>query len=381
MSSSLEVVIAGGGSPGHLYPGLAVADALRARVPTISLLFAGTGRSVERHLVRSAGYNYVALPARPAPHNPLEAVRFVTDNAMGFMAAAWMLREQRTSLVVGLGGYASASTVRAAVGRGIPTVLLEQNATCGRTTKWLSSMVETVCAGFNEVTPYLSPMAHVMHTGNPARPRFLKEFHERRRRGDQTHKFREKRLVVLGGAGGAQTLNRLMPDVIARLESELKNWRVVHQTGDGQLQATEDRYPSENSQILTVSYIDELASLLFETDLVVCRASGTTLAELALAGVPAVVVPFPDAAENHQMANAHVYREAGACAVVDECAAGDRLTDELTSQIRILIADHERRDSMRKAMRAMANPDAAEIIADRCCEILGVHASPLRMAA
>jgi UDP-N-acetylglucosamine--N-acetylmuramyl-(pentapeptide) pyrophosphoryl-undecaprenol N-acetylglucosamine transferase len=381
MSSSLEVVIAGGGSPGHLYPGLAVAEALRARVPNISLMFAGTGRSMERHLVRSAGYNYVALPARPAPHNPLEAVRFVTDNAMGFMAAAWMLREQRTSLVIGLGGYASASTVRAAVGRGIPTVLLEQNATCGRTTKWLSSMVETVCAGFSEVTPYLSPMSHVMHTGNPARPRFIKEYRERRARGEQASRPREKRLVVLGGAGGAQTLNRLMPDVIARLGNELKDWRVVHQTGDGQLQSTEDRYPSENSQILTVSYIDELASLLFETDLVVCRAGGTTLAELALAGVPAVVVPFPDAAENHQMANAQVYRDAGACVVVDELAAGERLTDDLTVQIRSLIADHERRDEMRKAMRSLANPDAAEIIADRCCEVLGMQASPLRMAA
>ncbi|MGI9456736.1 MAG: glycosyltransferase, partial [Aeoliella sp.] len=120
MSHSLQVVIAGGGSPGHVYPGLAIAEALEARLPNVSLLFAGTGRPLERHLVRAAGYNYVPLPAKPAPHNPLEAVRFVTDNMVGFMAAGWMLREQQTSLVIGLGGFASAAAVRAAVGRGIP---------------------------------------------------------------------------------------------------------------------------------------------------------------------------------------------------------------------------------------------------------------------
>lgn len=370
MSSSLEVVIAGGGSPGHVYPGLAIADALRARLPNVSILFAGTGRPLERHLVRAAGYNHMALPAKPAPHNPLEAVRFITDNALGFMAAAWMLREQHTSLVIGLGGYASASTVRAAVGRGIPTVLLEQNATTGRTTKWLSSMVESVCTGFKEVTPYLSPVAEVVHTGTPARPRFLKQYQQWQQQGEVVRRSREPRIVVLGGSGGAQTLNKHMPDVVSRLSEELKDWRVVHQTGEGQLQCTEDRYPSDTSQILTVSYIDELASLLFETDIVVCRAGGTTLAELALAGVPAVVVPFPDASENHQMANAEVYREAGACVVVDEWAAGDRLTDELTSKIRELAADHQRREDMSRAMRGLARPDAADAIASRCCEIL-----------
>ncbi|WP_425400213.1 UDP-N-acetylglucosamine--N-acetylmuramyl-(pentapeptide) pyrophosphoryl-undecaprenol N-acetylglucosamine transferase [Aeoliella sp.] len=370
MSSSLEVVIAGGGSPGHVYPGLAIADALRARMPDVSILFAGTGRPLERHLVRAAGYNHMALPAKPAPHNPLEAVRFLTDNALGFMAAAWMLREQHTSLVVGLGGYAGATTVRAAVGRGIPTVLLEQNATTGRMTKWLSGMVETVCTGFKEVAPCLSPVADIVHTGTPARPRFIKQYHHWQQQGEAERKSREPRIVVLGGSGGAQTLNNHMPEVVSRLTEELKDWRIVHQTGEGQLQTTEDRYPSDTSQILTVSYIDELASLLFETDIVVCRAGGTTLAELALAGVPAVVVPFPDAADNHQMANAEVYREAGACVVVDEWAAGDRLTDELTNQVRALAADHERRDEMRRAMRSLARPDAAEAIATRCCEIL-----------
>jgi len=117
MASRFQIVVAGGGSPGHVYPGLAIAEALTEQIPGVSILFAGTGNSTERHLVRAAGYNYVALPAKPAPQNPFEAVRFVTDNVIGFCAARWMLGEQETALVVGLGGYASAAVLRAAVGR------------------------------------------------------------------------------------------------------------------------------------------------------------------------------------------------------------------------------------------------------------------------
>lgn len=378
MSSSLQVVIAGGGSPGHVYPGIAIARALEEKAPGLSLLFAGTGRPLERHLVRAAGYNYVALPAKPAPHNPLEAIRFITDNTVGYMAASWMLREQQASLVVGLGGFASAATVRAAVGRGIPTVLLEQNAIAGRTTRWLSSMVENVCTGFDQVSQHLSPAASVRCTGTPARTNFVKQFRQRLHADTDVTK-REKRLVVLGGAGGAQTLNHLMPVVVDQLGDELKDWRIVHQTGEGQLQQTEDRYQHDGSQVLTVSYIDELASLLFETDIVVCRGGGTTLAELALAGVPAVVVPFPDAADNHQLANAEVYREAGGCVIVDEWEAGNRLADDLAAEIRRLTADESLREKMSAGMRSMAKPDAAERIADTCCQIM--YGTDVRMAA
>lgn len=379
MSSSLQVIIAGGGSPGHVYPGLAIAKALEAKLPGTSLLFAGTGRPLERHLVRSAGYNYVALPAKPAPHNPLEAIRFITDNTVGYMAASWMLREQQASLVVGLGGFASAATVRAAVGRGVPTLLLEQNAIAGRTTRWLSNMVESVCTGFDQVTQYLSPVASVRHTGTPARTQFVQHFRQRRSLGQAELPLRERRLVVLGGAGGAQTLNHVMPRVVDMLGDELRKWRIVHQTGEGQLQQTEDRYHHDGSQVLTVSYIDELASLLFETDIVVCRGGGTTLAELALAGVPAVVVPFPDAADNHQLANAEVYREAGGCAIVDEWQAGDRLADQLAGEIRRLATSAELREQMSDGMRSMARPDAADQIAETCCQL--IYGADIRIAA
>src|SRR5690606_8387356 len=127
--------------------------------------------------------------------------------------------------------------------------------------------------------------------------------------------------------------------------------------------------------VLTVSHIDELASLLFETDIVVCRSGGTLLAELALAGVPAVLLPFPEAADQHQMANAECYRREGAAIVVDERAAGERLADHLAAELRLLITDENRRGEMAKAMRRLARPEAAEEIARECGAILGATGS------
>ncbi len=133
MATTAHVLFAGGGSASHLHPGLAVAEHLRRKMPSATITFAGSGAARERHTVKFAWHHYTMIPAQPMPHNPLQALRFVTDNVAGYCAARWMLREQRVSLVVGLGGSTSVAVVRAAVARGIPVVLLEQNAIPGRT--------------------------------------------------------------------------------------------------------------------------------------------------------------------------------------------------------------------------------------------------------
>src|SRR5687768_14369246 len=172
MPASPHVLFAGGGSASHLFPGMAVAEHLRRIMPNALVTFAGTGAARERHTVRIAGHHYSTIPTHPMPRNPLQAVRFVTDNVAGYCAARWMLREQRVSLVVGLGGSTSVAVVRAAVARGIPVVLLVQNAVPGRTTRWLSRAAAMVCAAFEEVRPHLHVQAPATVTGNPSRAAF-----------------------------------------------------------------------------------------------------------------------------------------------------------------------------------------------------------------
>ena len=373
MPSPLHIVFAGGGSTGRLHPGLAVAAHLQTRLPGVRITFVGGGKPFERHPVKAAGFHYVTIPSQPVPRNAFLAMRFITDNVAGYWASRWFLKEHRVNLVVGLGGYASAATVRAANSRDIPTVLLEQNAVPSHVTRWLARSAEMVCGGYEEVRAHLPPDTPLAVTGNPARPAFDRMYWQRgagsTEQGAEITRDtgvsllapcsllpanRERRLVVIGGADGARSINEYMPRALQRLSNQLHGWQVVHQSGEGQLQPTIQRYRDAGVDALTVSYIDEMAPVLFASDVVVCRAGGTTLAELALAGVPAVLVPYPRDVEAYQLANAEVIAAAGAATVVDETALEQTLSEALADHLAPLLADEPRRQRMAKNMRQLA---------------------------
>jgi UDP-N-acetylglucosamine--N-acetylmuramyl-(pentapeptide) pyrophosphoryl-undecaprenol N-acetylglucosamine transferase len=389
MASTPHVLFAGGGAAGHLHPGLAVAEHLRRTLPAAVITFAGTGTARERHTVRLAGHHYTMIPAHPMPRNPLQAVRFVTDNVAGYCAARWMLREQRVSLVVGLGGSTSVAVVRAAVARGIPVVLLEQNAIPGRTTRWLSRAAAMVCAAFEEVRPHLHVQAPVTVTGNPTRSEFEQLYFRKHGRGAvasgapalRIAASRQRRLVIIGGAGGARSLNENIPAALKKLGEAIAGWQIVHQTGDGQHQETEARYAQHGVRALTVTHIDEIASVLFASDLVVCRAGGTLLAELALAGVPAILAPYPQATDEHQLANAKVFAAAGACRLIDETQQSGALDAALARDLGALIGDERLRGDMSANMRKLARPHASAQVAGAIADQLCGGASSHLMAA
>lgn len=370
MSAAPHVLFAGGGSGGQLDPGLAVAAQFARKMPEARISFAGPGRPIERHAVRSAGYEYLTIPSRPTPHNPLQAVRFLTDNVAGYCAARWMLREQGISLVVGLGGYTSTAVVRAAVARGTPIILLEQNAVPGRTTRWLSRSSALVCAAFEQMRPHLHVQAPVIVTGNPVRPLVEHLYHRLQRTGrhfgalsaaDENNE--KKRLIVLGGVEGARSLNESIPSALNQLGSLIDDWQVIHQTGEGQLQETEFRYRQLGVEALAVTSIEEIASVLFASDLVVCRAGGTMLAELALAGVPALLVPSPQVVDDHQIANAKVFASAGAGRLIDETSQTGALDTALACELKSLLCDNQLRSEMGQKMHSLARPEASAEIA------------------
>jgi UDP-N-acetylglucosamine--N-acetylmuramyl-(pentapeptide) pyrophosphoryl-undecaprenol N-acetylglucosamine transferase len=387
MPRPTHVLFAGGGSTGYLHPGLAVADCLRQRLPQVRITFAGTGKAFERHSVRANGFHYVAMPSQPVPRNPFRAMRFVTDNVAGYWASRWYLKEHHVSLVVGLGGYASAPTVRAASSRGIPTLLLEQNAVPSPVTRWLSRSADMVCAGFDDVRAHLPANTPLVVTGNPARPAFEHLYHaasEKLAGGGQSQPRspQDRRLVIIGGVGGAHSLNESMPLALQRLGDRLRGWQVVHQTGEGHLQDTLIRYRDAGVEALVLSFIDELATLLFQSHLVVCRAGGTTLSELALAGVPAVIVPFTRYADTHQLANADVAVAARAATMIDETSLDGPLDEALCQHLAPLLADEPRRTAMAANMRSLARPDAASLVTDTIRIILGASATgTIRLAA
>jgi len=388
MRHPLHIVFASGGTAGHLHPGLAVATHLKERMPDARISFLGGGKPLDHHRVRADGFEYVAVPSQPVPRNPFRAMRFITDNVAGYWASRWYLNEHQASLVVGLGGYASAATVRAAMSRDLPTVLLEQNAVPSHVTRWLARSADMICAGFEEVRAHLPIDAPLVVTGNPARPAFERLYRRKgtkvRDQGSETESPAElptsqppRRLIVVGGAGGARSLNEFMPLALRRLGPQLDGWHVVHQTGEGQLQQTIERYQAAGVKALTVSFIDEMAPVLFESDLIVCRAGGTALAELALAGVPAVLVPYARDVEAYQLTNAELVAAAGAATVLDESTLDGALDEALADHLEPLLTDDARRGTMANNMRSLARPDAAAAITDAICAVLGITAARL----
>jgi UDP-N-acetylglucosamine--N-acetylmuramyl-(pentapeptide) pyrophosphoryl-undecaprenol N-acetylglucosamine transferase len=387
MTRSTHIVFAGGGSTGYLHPGLAVASCLQQRLPHVRITFAGTGKAFERHSVRANGFDYVAMPSQPIPRNPFRAMRFITDNVAGYWASRWYLKEHHISLVVGLGGYASAPSVRAATSRGIPTVMLEQNAVPSHVTRWLAQSADMICAGFEDVRAHLPANTPLVVTGNPARPAFEQLYYATKAKSQASGEGvcsgnSEKRLVVIGGVGGARSLNESMPLALSRLHDRLRGWQVVHQTGEGHLQDTLIRYRDAGVEALVVSFIDELAPLLFQSQLVVCRAGGTTLSELALAGVPAVFLPYTRYAEAYQLANADVAVAVNGGTMIDETSLEGPLEEALSDHLAPLLTDEERRATMATNMRSLARPDAAALVTDTIRIILGASATgTIRLAA
>jgi UDP-N-acetylglucosamine--N-acetylmuramyl-(pentapeptide) pyrophosphoryl-undecaprenol N-acetylglucosamine transferase len=373
----IHIVFSGGGTGGHLFPGLAVAEQLAMAIPRVRITFSGSGKPFERKCVEDAGFEYLALPSRPLPRGPREAVAFVVENFASYVVARRFLRDQDVSAVIGLGGYASVPMARAAARRHLPLVLLEQNATPGKATRWLARHASLICTAFDATGDALRCRCPVRMTGNPIRLGF-----EPSRRALPSRDA-VRQLFVLGGSGGARSLNESVPRALYKVRPQLAGWRILHQTGESDRDATRMLYEKFGLPASVVPFIDDMPSALAATDLAVCRAGGTTLAELSAAGVPAVLLPYPHAADDHQAANARHFAAGGGCVTIDERQVQGRLDDSLADMACFLLANEDLRSRMSVAMFELARPNAAADVADLIWSIVSSRAlrAPLEVVA
>ncbi|MFZ1933604.1 MAG: UDP-N-acetylglucosamine--N-acetylmuramyl-(pentapeptide) pyrophosphoryl-undecaprenol N-acetylglucosamine transferase [Thermoguttaceae bacterium] len=407
----VHIVFSGGGTGGHLFPGLAVAEQLSAMIPRLRITFCGGGKSFERQAVSKAGFEYFALPSRPLPNAAREAVSFVVENLAGYLAARRFLREERVSAVVGLGGYASAAMARAASRRDVPLVLLEQNAVAGRASRWLARRATLICTAFAETAAGLRCHCPVRVTGNPIRFGFDRDTRltmvtipartEREAAGNPSpplpispsprlpvfaspglrRLLPPRQLLVLGGSGGARSLNENVPRALYKVRRQLAEWYIVHQSGQADLDATKTLYRKFDLPATVVPFIEDMPAMLRTTDLAVCRAGGTTLAELAAAAVPSVLLPYPHAADDHQLANARAFSAGGGCVTIDERQISDRLDDRLADMLCFLLANEALRRRMSAAMHQLARPTAAQDVAELIWSVVSSQSVQAQAAA
>ena len=399
MKNTLHIVFAGGGTGGHLFPGLAVAEQLSANRPGVRITFVGTGKPLERRHVAAAGFDYVSAPSRPLPQRASEAISFVVENMAGYFAAGRLLDEENVAGVVGLGGYASVPMGRAAARRHLPLVLLEQNVALGKANRWLSRFASLVCTSFQETEQQLGRRCPVRWTGNPIRS--FEAPSERpssllgRRPGNrgqvgQTASLvdplpdgagNQPRLIVLGGSGGARSLNENVPRALYKLRHLLAGWEILHQSGEADLESTRDLYRKFALEACVEAFWPELPELLTGSSLAICRAGGTTLAELSATATPAVLLPYPHAAADHQRKNADIFVAAGAARLLDEREICGRLDDHLAELLGRILSDARGRALMAEGMRRLARPRAAAYAATLIWSLVSSQARTARERA
>jgi UDP-N-acetylglucosamine--N-acetylmuramyl-(pentapeptide) pyrophosphoryl-undecaprenol N-acetylglucosamine transferase len=358
----MRIAIAGGGTGGHVIPALAVARELRDGFAA-EVMFIGTARGLENRLVPSAGFelrhievgalNRVSLATR---------LRTMTGLPRAILDSGRILDQFGPDVVMGVGGYASGPAMLAAVFRSLPTLVFEPNLYPGFANRVVAPMVTMAAVHFAETERYFR---RAIVTGVPVRREFF-----------QVPAYRacaaaRPTLLVFGGSQGASAINRVLIDGLPLLQAAIPGIHIIHQTGERDYNQAQAAYLLAGVSAEVSAFIEDMPGAFARADLLVCRSGASTVAEVAAGGRPAILVPFPKAADDHQMRNAQVLARAGAAQVIAESKFSP---ETLVAEVRGLLTDRDRLARMAKAARSLAHPDAAEEIARIAARMAGVEA-------
>jgi UDP-N-acetylglucosamine--N-acetylmuramyl-(pentapeptide) pyrophosphoryl-undecaprenol N-acetylglucosamine transferase len=350
----MRLIVAGGGTGGHLFPGIAVAEEFLARSPENEVLFVGTSHGIEARLIPKLGYRLALISASGmkglgTARKMLGAGRLL----YGYAQSRKILKEFRPDLVLGVGGYASAPLLLAARGMGIRCFIHEQNAAPGITNKILGRVVDTVFISMPESASFFNKEITLM-TGNPIRKEILWGFQQRVRSAGDAFS-----LLVFGGSAGAHRINTALLEALPHLEGVRERLRITHQTGEKDVERVRAGYSSLGFQAEVKSFIDDMSAAYGAADLVVCRAGATTIAEVTACGKGCIFIPYRYAADDHQRKNAEslLARDAGFM-ILEEDLTGA----ELAARILDLMEHPERLAEVEKNARSLAQLDAAQAI-------------------
>lgn len=357
----MRVLIAGGGTGGHLFPGLAVAEALRADGAQVEVRFVGTRNGLEARLVPEHGYPLDLIDVAGIKGRGLAGLRDALRLPGAALQSLRLLRRYRPDVVLGVGGYAAGPVVLLAALLRYPTAILEQNSVPGITNRALGRVVDRVFIAFPEAASFF-PQKRTALVGNPIRAALLGGPSVQRAGAAVT-----PRLLVLGGSQGAHAVNELVTAAAGELVKLLGRDalpRIRHQTGQKDEETVRARYQDLGidigGQVDVKAFISDMAAAYAEADLVIGRAGATTLAELTALGLPALLIPFPAATDDHQTRNARFLAEGGAARLLPQASTTPAL---LADEIAALCQDPTRLAAMARASRSLGRPDAAAVVA------------------
>jgi UDP-N-acetylglucosamine--N-acetylmuramyl-(pentapeptide) pyrophosphoryl-undecaprenol N-acetylglucosamine transferase len=355
-----RIAIVAGGTAGHVYPALATADAYREIFPDAELLFIGSPNGLESRLVPARGYDLEIIRAAPfAGRGAGGKIRALGSLAIGTVEARRLLKARRIKLVIGFGGYVSAGALIAARSLRIGTAIHEANVVPGLANRWLGRLAERIYLAFDQTRPAF-PASRALVTGNPVR-REIVSVRERRRQSFGRSDSRA-RVLVTGGSGGSDFLNRRVPALLGKVAGHGFTLEARHQAGQVSLEPIHSAYVAAGISASVAPYIDDMAEVYAWADFAIACAGSQTISELSVCGLPYLLVPLSGAAADHQIDNAVAFTERGRGLWVRE-ETWD--TDSLASQIAALLRERQSRGDALESETAPREIDAAaRLVAD-----------------
>jgi UDP-N-acetylglucosamine--N-acetylmuramyl-(pentapeptide) pyrophosphoryl-undecaprenol N-acetylglucosamine transferase len=351
-----RLILTTGGTGGHIFPALAIAEAVKTVAPDCEILFVGGDKGPEGRWAAKAGLEFVALPARGVMGRGFKSLGALVWLAKSMVQAWRLIGSYRPDVVLGLGGYAGFACTLAASLRGVPTAIHEQNSVPGITNRVLARWVDRILVSFEDMEASGFPSRKVVLTGNPTRGRICSL--------RDNNRPMNRNVLVVGGSQGASALNRLMVREMDGMKA--MGLRIWHQTGRDEYESVREAYARTYPEARVDAFIDDMHEAYEFADLVVCRAGATTIAELTAAGKPSILVPFPYATHDHQLKNAKFLEKKGAALLFQQSQLEQI---GFASAVADLFEMPERLLKMGRAAREMGNPDAGKMVVSHLQEL------------
>lgn len=363
----MKIVFAGGGTGGHLMAGLSTAEEIRSRFQDAEIIFYGTDKKFEKRCVEQRGFQFRQIHARKLEKSWKRILMFISTLFMGIIESLLAMRRFNPDVVVGLGGYASAAPIIAAKLLNIHSVLLEQNLIPGKANRFLAKLADEIYCHWQGSLKWFKKAKFVRVTGTPVRSDIL-----RSQRSISFEKFglnpSKKTILITGGSQGAQAINEVIVKCLPKLEPLSGKLQIIHCTGEYGYEIVKEAYKQSKINAFVCSFIDDMGAAFSTADIVICRAGATTIAEITAIGIPAILIPYPYAADNHQYWNAMELVSNGGGYLLQQI---DLTPEKVCELITDLLNNKEKYDRMKMFNRGMGIPNASVNVVDNLCRIIG----------
>ena len=359
-----NIFFAGGGTGGHIYPAIAVAEKIAELDPTAKINFFISSRDIDKRVLSKTTFKYITLPAIGFSIRPDKFINFCKMFLASQKIAAEMITKSENPVVVGVGGFVAAPVCRAAYKLKIPLLLLNVDIIPGKANKFIGRWAQQIFVQFEETTEYFGRQkSKVTVAGCPLRNSFEKP-NPQRAKETLGLDGRKKILLITGASTGSQNINRTICSLLDKLSDYADSWQIVHLTGRANFDQVNAGYANAPIRSRVVDYYDDMADLLAAADIVIGRSGAVSVAEYAAAGVPSICMPYPYHKDMHQYLNAGKLVDAGAAVIVDDIGDEKDQQEWLWEELEPLLKDEKKRLQMKKACKLVGHRDAAKIIAE-----------------